>query len=209
MDIDEAVPAACNAFEGDAWRGITPLARGKLLWRTGELIDRHADKLSELELLDQGKSLKTARFGEIPASVEQFRYFAGFATKILGDDHPDIDLAPAGQPETLRLQEPRADRCRGDDPMQQIADHIARSQPCPIEALPTIDRDIRAVKWRLWHGRVDRSDRGPGAALDEPAGINADKRVLDRTAAQPRLATPDLYPLEPWCDCRLWNAPQS
>src|SRR3546814_43810 len=51
--------------------------------------------------------------------------------------------------------------------------------------------------------------RGPGAALDEPAGINADKRVLDRTAAQPRLATPDLYPLEPWCDCRLWKAPPS
>jgi len=44
-------------------------------------------------------------------------------------------------------------------PMQQIADHIARSQPSPIEALPTIDRDIRAVKWRLWHGRVDRAIR--------------------------------------------------
>ena len=44
-------------------------------------------------------------------------------------------------------------------PMQQIADRIARSQPSPIEALPTIDRDIRAVKWRLWHGRVDRAIR--------------------------------------------------
>ncbi|MFH1518179.1 MAG: hypothetical protein ABIH17_09920, partial [Pseudomonadota bacterium] len=44
-------------------------------------------------------------------------------------------------------------------PMQQIADHIARSQPSPIEALPTIDRDIRAVKWRLWHGRLDRAIR--------------------------------------------------
>ncbi|MBV1785482.1 hypothetical protein [Hoeflea sp.] len=43
--------------------------------------------------------------------------------------------------------------------MQQIADHIARSQPSPIEALPTIDRDIRPVKWRLWHGRVDRAIR--------------------------------------------------
>jgi hypothetical protein len=44
-------------------------------------------------------------------------------------------------------------------PIQQIADRIARSQPSPIEALPTIDRDIRAVKWRLWHGRVDRAIR--------------------------------------------------
>ncbi|WP_065011820.1 MULTISPECIES: ISKra4 family transposase [Mesorhizobium] len=44
-------------------------------------------------------------------------------------------------------------------PMQQIADHIVRSQSGPFEALPTIDRDIRAVKWRLWHGRVDRAIR--------------------------------------------------
>lgn len=43
-------------------------------------------------------------------------------------------------------------------PMQQIADHIARSQPGG--ALSTIDRDIRAVKWRLWHGRVDYAIRG-------------------------------------------------
>jgi phosphoenolpyruvate carboxylase len=39
-------------------------------------------------------------------------------------------------------------------PMQQIADHIAQSQPARNEALSTIE-DIRAVKWRLWHGRVD------------------------------------------------------
>ncbi|MFD1984307.1 ISKra4 family transposase [Mesorhizobium newzealandense] len=44
-------------------------------------------------------------------------------------------------------------------PMQQIADHIVRSRSGPFEALPSIDREIRAVKWRLWHGRVDRAIR--------------------------------------------------
>ena len=44
-------------------------------------------------------------------------------------------------------------------PMQQIADHIVRSQSGAFEALPTIDRGIRAVKWRLWHGCVDRAIR--------------------------------------------------
>jgi hypothetical protein len=44
-------------------------------------------------------------------------------------------------------------------PMQQIADHLVRSWSELVEALPTIDRDIRAVKWRLWHGRVDRAIR--------------------------------------------------
>ncbi|WP_245486645.1 ISKra4 family transposase [Mesorhizobium sp. M7A.F.Ca.MR.176.00.0.0] len=44
-------------------------------------------------------------------------------------------------------------------PMQQIADHMARSPSGLSEALPLIDQDIRAVKWRLWHGRVDRAIR--------------------------------------------------
>ncbi len=44
-------------------------------------------------------------------------------------------------------------------PMQQIADHIVRSRSGSIEPLANIDRDIRAVKWRLWHGRVDRAIR--------------------------------------------------
>jgi hypothetical protein len=42
-------------------------------------------------------------------------------------------------------------------PMHQIADHIARSRSGTFDALPCVDRDIRAVKWRLWHGRVARA----------------------------------------------------
>ncbi|MDR7031338.1 hypothetical protein J2X35_000019 [Mesorhizobium sp. BE184] len=44
-------------------------------------------------------------------------------------------------------------------PMQQIADHMVRSRSDLAGILPTIDRDIRAVKWRLWHGRLDRAIR--------------------------------------------------
>jgi hypothetical protein len=44
-------------------------------------------------------------------------------------------------------------------PMQQIADHMARSRPDEAEAFPPIARRIRAVKWRLWHGRVARAIR--------------------------------------------------
>ncbi|MDN2579569.1 aldehyde dehydrogenase family protein [Aquibium sp. ELW1220] len=97
-DADDAVAAARAAFESDAWRGMTPSSRGKLLWRIADLIDRHADELAELETLDQGKPLKTARFGEVPASAEQFRYFAGYATKILGSTIPtSIAHQPAGR----------------------------------------------------------------------------------------------------------------
>ncbi|MBZ5761849.1 aldehyde dehydrogenase family protein [Rhizobium sp. VS19-DR104.2] len=97
-DIDAAVSSARRAFEGDAWRGMTPSARGKLLWRIADLIDAHVDELAELETLDQGKSLKTGRFGEIPASAEQFRYYAGFTTKILGTTIPtSIGYQPPGK----------------------------------------------------------------------------------------------------------------
>jgi phenylacetaldehyde dehydrogenase len=97
-DVDAAVAAARTALSAPAWRGMTPSARGKLLWRIAELIDLHADELAELETLDQGKSFRTGRFGEIPASAEQFRYFAGFATKILGTTIPtSISHQPAGK----------------------------------------------------------------------------------------------------------------
>jgi hypothetical protein len=42
-------------------------------------------------------------------------------------------------------------------PMQQIADHMDRSRRDQPETSPPIARRIRAVKWRLWHGRVDRA----------------------------------------------------
>jgi phenylacetaldehyde dehydrogenase len=98
QDVDAAVAAARKALSAPEWKGMTPSARGKLLWRIAELIDAHVDELAELETLDQGKTLRTGRFGEIPASAEQFRYYAGFATKILGTTIPtSIAYQPPGK----------------------------------------------------------------------------------------------------------------
>ncbi len=52
-------------------------------------------------------------------------------------------------------------------PMRQIADHMARSRPDGPETSPSIARRIRAVKWRLWHGRVDRAIRDLQELLDD------------------------------------------
>ena len=57
-------------------------------------------------------------------------------------------------------------------PMQQIADHMARSRPDESETSPPIARRIRAVKWRLWHGRVDHAIRD----LQELLGLGARRR---------------------------------
>ncbi|MCM2476313.1 aldehyde dehydrogenase family protein [Rhizobium sp. CG5] len=97
-DVDAAVASARQALTSHEWRGLTPSARGKLLGKIADLIDAHVEELAELETLDQGKSYKTGRFGEIPASAEQFRYFAGFCTKILGTTIPtSISYQPAGK----------------------------------------------------------------------------------------------------------------
>lgn len=97
-DVDAAVASARQAFAGDEWRGMTPTNRGRLLARIADLIEAHADELSEIETLDQGKSLKTARFGEIPGAIAQFRYYAGFANKILGETIPtSIGYQPPGK----------------------------------------------------------------------------------------------------------------
>ncbi|WP_127784353.1 aldehyde dehydrogenase family protein [Rhodococcus sp. X156] len=96
-DVDAAVEAARAALDG-SWTALTPSARARILWRLGEVIDAHADELAELETLDQGKAWATARFAEIPAAAEQFRYYAGWATKITGSTvTPSITYQPQGR----------------------------------------------------------------------------------------------------------------
>lgn len=87
-DVDAAVTAARTAFDSPAWRDMTPMERGALLWRIADLIDVHAEDLAELETLDQGKARRTARFGEIPAAAAQFRYYAGWPSRIVGETIP-------------------------------------------------------------------------------------------------------------------------
>jgi len=41
--------------------------------------------------------------------------------------------------------------------MQQIADHIVSSRPILCGILAVIDEEIKALKWKLWHGQVERA----------------------------------------------------
>lgn len=87
-DVDRAVDAARRALTSNAWKGMTPAERAGLLWRIADLLEANLDQLAQLETLDQGKAWGTARFGEIPAAIAQFRYYSGFATKVLGTTIP-------------------------------------------------------------------------------------------------------------------------
>ena len=87
-DIDRAVKAARAAFESGPWSKMTPSERGRLIWKIGDLIDKHNEEFAQLESLDNGKPLKVARVADVPLAADLFRYMAGWATKIEGNTIP-------------------------------------------------------------------------------------------------------------------------
>jgi phenylacetaldehyde dehydrogenase len=87
-DVDAAVAAARRSFEAGDWRGLTPDARASALWRVAELVERDQDALAELETLDNGKPLSDSANIDLPSVAANFRYYAGWATKLTGRTNP-------------------------------------------------------------------------------------------------------------------------
>lgn len=87
-DIDAAVAAARNAFENGAWPKMTPVERGKLIWRLADLLEANADEFAEIDSLDNGKPVTDARNVDVTFSYELLRYMAGWTTKIRGESIP-------------------------------------------------------------------------------------------------------------------------
>ncbi|EJN39639.1 NAD-dependent aldehyde dehydrogenase [Pseudomonas sp. GM84] len=91
VDVDRAVEAARDAFQSDAWRSLTPTARGALLRRVGDLIAENAERLAELEVRDNGKLL-SEMLAQLKYIPQWYYYFGGLADKIEGGVLP-IDKA--------------------------------------------------------------------------------------------------------------------
>src|SRR2546428_2935109 len=86
-DIERAVKAARQAFEGPGARG-SAADRGRLLWRVGDLIESRLAEIAEVETLDSGKTITESSRVDIPMAADCFRYFAGWASKIEGETVP-------------------------------------------------------------------------------------------------------------------------
>jgi len=96
-DVDAAVAAAQAALKGP-WSTITPLERSTILSKIADLIEEHIDELCELEIIDQGKPWMVARWAELPAAANQFRFFAGQAMALEGNTlTPSINYQPPGK----------------------------------------------------------------------------------------------------------------
>lgn len=87
-DVDIAVKAARTAFDHGAWRKATGVERSRLLNRLADLIEKNADELARLESLDNGKPLAMARAVDVSATAACYRYYAGWADKVMGKTIP-------------------------------------------------------------------------------------------------------------------------
>jgi betaine-aldehyde dehydrogenase len=86
-DIDKAVAAARRAFEGK-WSKISARDRGRMMYKLSQLIESKSAELAHLETSDNGKPIKESMYVDLPQVVENFEYFAGWATKIEGETIP-------------------------------------------------------------------------------------------------------------------------
>jgi aldehyde dehydrogenase (NAD+) len=87
-DVDLAVKAARAAYEHGPWRKTSGPERSRLLNRLADLIEKHGDELARLESLDNGKTLAEAKAFDVAATVGCYRYFAGWADKVMGKTIP-------------------------------------------------------------------------------------------------------------------------
>ncbi len=81
--VNDAVARAKATAESGVWSGLPDYERAKVLWRVGELIDKNAELLAELEMLNAGMYPAQARM-QVSVGAEWFRYYAGWCTKIDG-----------------------------------------------------------------------------------------------------------------------------
>jgi len=87
-DIDLAVKAARKAFESGPWSRMHGPDRARLLNKLADAIEANREELAKLESLDNGKPYADSFNIDIPLTVKCFRYFAGWADKVMGKTIP-------------------------------------------------------------------------------------------------------------------------
>ncbi|MDZ5474520.1 aldehyde dehydrogenase family protein [Bacillus sp. 31A1R] len=87
-DIDKAVRAARKAFDEGPWSKMGTAKRSRLMYKLADLMEQHSEELAQLETLDNGKPIRETSNADIPLAIEHMRYYAGWATKIVGQTIP-------------------------------------------------------------------------------------------------------------------------
>lgn len=91
QDIDVAVQAAKDAFYEGEWTKMEAATRSHLIYTFANLLEEHREELAQLECLDNGKPYQQALEDDVDGTVQHFRYYAGWATKITGQT---VNISP-------------------------------------------------------------------------------------------------------------------
>lgn len=150
-DVDRAVKTAREALEDRRWSIISPLERGRILNRTGELIRNNADELAGLMSRENGMTLNTALYVEIPLAVDTFSYYSGLAARAGGETMPfAVDGAPPDYL-ALTIKEPVGVAAQITPwnfpllmPAWKIAPALAAS--CPVVLKPSSETPLTALR---------------------------------------------------------------
>ncbi|KXH80718.1 aldehyde dehydrogenase family protein [Sporosarcina sp. HYO08] len=83
-DVNAAVAAARQAFDEGEWTKMDAAERSRLIYKFADLLEENREELAQLESLDNGKPYEVALADDVDGTVQHFRYYAGWATKVLG-----------------------------------------------------------------------------------------------------------------------------
>src|SRR5205814_5354483 len=84
-DAVAAIDAAKQAYAG--WAATTPVARGRILSKTSQILESRKAELAELLTREEGKTLSEST-GEVQRAIDIFRFFGGFSYALGGQTIP-------------------------------------------------------------------------------------------------------------------------
>ena len=87
-DVELAVKSARDSFETGVWSRSDPSHRKKVLLRFAELLDKNRLELSLLDTIDMGKTINDTYNSDLPASIDNIRWYAEIVDKIYDDIAP-------------------------------------------------------------------------------------------------------------------------
>jgi acyl-CoA reductase-like NAD-dependent aldehyde dehydrogenase len=86
-DVDAAVAAAREAFDKGKWVRMGAARRASILYKVAQIMRDRSNEIAHLEVTNNGKAIGQAK-AELSQAIEDFEFFAGAATKIMGNTIP-------------------------------------------------------------------------------------------------------------------------
>jgi len=88
--VDQAVTAARRAFDGGGWSRLAPARRAATLHRFAALVAAHADELTRLQVMENGKAIRE-QAAQTQGLAAHLAFFAGVAEDLRGRTIPMSD----------------------------------------------------------------------------------------------------------------------